>query len=199
MARLAAMTQLGNGLSEVGHHEEALVVKEAELSMMRRVGARASSILAVQTNLANTYQALGRLEHSLQLERDVYHGSLRLLGEEHRDTLISVNNLAATLFKLKRFEEAKSLLRKIMPVARRVLGESHDLTLKVRWNYAMALYKDDGATLSDLRKAVQTFEEIERTARRVLGGAHPNTRGIEAALREAREALRAREAPSASV
>ena len=123
---------------------------------------------------------------------------MRLLGEEHRDTIISVNNLAATLFKLKRFEEAKSLLRKIMPVARRVFGESHELKLKMRWNYASSLYKDPSATLGDLREAVETFEEIERTARRVLGGAHPNTRGIEAALREAREALRAREAPPGS-
>ena len=38
-----------------------------------------------------------------------------------------------------------------------------------------------------------TLTEIERTARRVLGGAHPTTEGIEAALREARASLRARE------
>ena len=33
--------------------------------------------------------------------------------------------------------------------------------------------RDDGATLDDLREAVTTLEETERTARRVLGGAHP--------------------------
>ena len=38
--------------------------------------------------------------------------------------------------------------------------------------YAKALYKDDkAATLDDLRDAVTTLEEMERTARRVLGGA----------------------------
>ena len=58
----------------------------------------------------------------------------------------------------------------------------------------MALYKDPGATLDDLREAVTTLDEIERTARRVLGGAHPTTVGIEEALRDARAALRAREA-----
>ena len=65
--------------------------------------------------------------------------------------------------------------------------------------YAMSLYKDPGATLDDLREAVTTLDEIERTARRVLGGAHPTTVGIEEALRDARAALRAREAtpPSA--
>ena len=58
-------------------------------------------------------------------------------------------------------------------------------------NYGRALY--DGATLDDLREALTTLEETERTARRVLGGAHPLTKGIENALQYARVILRARE------
>ena len=65
-------------------------------------------------------------------------------------------------------------------------------------NYARALYKDAGATLNDLREAVTTVEDAARTARRVLGGSHPLTAGIETSLREARAALRARETPSTS-
>ena len=65
--------------------------------------------------------------------------------------------------------------------------------LMIRLNYAIALYKDPTATLDDVREAVTTLEEIEPTARRVLGGAHPVTRGIEVDLRNARAALRARE------
>ena len=38
---------------------------------------------------------------------------------------------------------------------------------------------DDGATLEDLREAVNFNEETMRTARRVLGGAHPLTKIIE--------------------
>ena len=64
--------------------------------------------------------------------------------------------------------------------------------------YATALYKDDGATLDDSREAVSTLEATERTARRVLGGAHPTTERIGCNLREARAALRARETPPAS-
>ena len=74
---------------------------------------------------------------------------------------------------LRRFEEAKSLLRKTMPVARRVIGESDEVTLRMRSVYALALCKDTGATLDDLREGVTTLEETERIARRVLGGAHP--------------------------
>ena len=65
-------------------------------------------------------------------------------------------------------------------------------------DHAEALYKDDDSTLDDLREAVNTLEETARTARRVLGGAHPVTTGIEYRLRDARAALRARETPPPS-
>ena len=61
--------------------------------------------------------------------------------------------------------------------------------------YAEALYRADGATLDDVREAVTTLEDLTRTARRVLGGAHPTTTAIEDSLRNARAALRARETP----
>jgi len=86
----------------------------------------------------------------------------------------------------------------VIPVARRVFGENHEFTLKMRWNYAEALYGDDGATLDDVRKAVTTLEEIARTSQRVLGNLHPATAGIEHELRNSRAALRARETPSRS-
>ena len=190
-ARRLAMTMLGNGLSSGSRYADALLVREAELCMLRRVGAPQHHILNTQTNLANTYQYLGRLEHSLQLERDVYHGSLRLLGEEHRDTIISVNNLAATLFKLKRFEEAKPLLRKIMPVVRRVFGENDEFTIAMRMFYARMLYMDDGGTFDDGCEAVTTLEDLERIARRVFGGAHPLAMQMEHDLKKARAKLRA--------
>ena len=64
----------------------------------------------------------------------------------------------------------------------------------MRWGYAKALCGADGATLDDLREAATTLEETERTARRVLGGAHPVAVDIEKDLRAARATLSAREA-----
>jgi len=52
-----------------------------------------------------------------------------------------------------------------------------------------------GATLNDFREAVTTLEDTERIARRVFGGAHPLTRGIEQNLRNARATLAACETP----
>ena len=80
-----------------------------------------------------------------------------------------------------------------MPVARRVLGENDETTLRARWIYAKTLYLDADATLDDLREAVTTLEETDRIARRVLGGAHPTTEGIELDLQTSRELLAARE------
>ena len=194
--RSLAMSLLGNGLYAAHHDKDALSVQEAELSLLRRIGSSEADVLVVQSNLASTYQSLGRNEEALRLNRDVYSGYLRLHGEEHAETLRAANNYASSLKGLQRFEEAKSLLRKAIPVARRVLEESDRLTLKMQWVYAQSIYKDDSATLDDLREGVTTLAETERTARRVLGGSHPTTVRIEAALRNARATLRARETPS---
>ena len=149
-------------------------------------------MLAVQGNLALTYQKIGRLEEALRVWEDVYSGELILYGAEHEQPLISANNHANCLMRLHRFKEAKSILRRSMAVARRVLGESHELTLKMRWIYAETLYKEDNATLDDLREAVTTGEEIERIARRVFGGAHPLALDIERSLHNSRVRLAAR-------
>ena len=72
------------------------------------------------------------------------------------------------------------------------------ITIRMVRSYAKALYSDPAATLDDLREAVTTLEDADRTARRVLGGAHPLTAELGIALRRAsrrvRDALRAREA-----
>ena len=192
------MTYLGHGLSEADQNEDALTVMEAELSLLRRHGDSEDRILATQSNLACTYVELGRLDEANLIKRDVYFGRLKLFGEEHAHTLSAATNYASSLTSLGRFEEAKALSRKMTLVARRVLRENHDLTLKLRWNYGVALYRDTGATLDDLREAVTTLEDTDRTSRRVLGGAHPLAVAIGTSLQNARAALAAREAPPTS-
>ena len=194
-ARGHAMGMLGNGLSHAQHYEDALSVQQAELSMERRLGTSESNILAVQANLANSYEKLGRREEALRKRRDVYSGRSKLNGEEHAKTLLAANNYASSLRGLSRFKEAKTLLGRTLPAAQRVLDESHEITLRMRLNYARALYKDDGATLDDLREAVTLLEDLEPTARRVLGGAHPFISTIDPNLAIARGALRNRETP----
>ena len=143
----------------------------------------------MQSNLALTYRALGRGEEALDMRREVYSVCLKLLGGEHQYTLLATSNYALSLLDQQRPHQAKSLLRRTLPVARRFLSDGHELTIQMRWSYARALYRDDGATPDDLREAVKTLEETERTARRVLGGAHPLVAQIASHLGDVREVL----------
>ena len=183
------MGRLGCGLSDAEHHEDALSVREAQLSMLRRLGASEDHALVVQGNLANTYEDLGQMDKALSLQRDVCLGFLELHGDDDISTLRAALNYANSLNVLRRFKEARELYLKNIPVARRVLSEGHELTLKLRWSYAEALYYDKDATLDDLREAVTTLEELALTARRVLGPVHPSAAGIESSLRKSQVEL----------
>lgn len=186
--RLFAMRALWAGLSAASHHEDALTVQEAEMAMMRHLGASENDLLEVQTNLAISYKELGRLDCALRNLRYVYSEYLKRKGNEHVSTLTAASNYANTLIELKKSREANSLLRKTLPVARRVLGESHDLTLRMMSSYAGSLFKNS-ATLGDLHKAVSMYEETERIARRVLGEFHPLVVHIERELPVSRALL----------
>ena len=84
------------------------------------------------------------------------------------------------------------MLKKTIPAAQRVLGPSHEFTFRMIGCYGQALYKDDSATLDDLRKSVTTFEDTARSARRTFGGAHPLATQIEESLQDAQATLRLR-------
>ena len=198
--RQLALCLLGKGLSAGGHYEDALVVQEAELATGRRVGTseNANHMLTVKSNLAKTYQSLDRSEEALSLRQEVYSRTLKLHGKEHARTLRAASNYVSSLIELKRFQQAKKLLRKSIPAARRVLGESKQITLHLRCNYAQSLCCNAAATLPELREAVTTFEDVGRIARRVLGGAHPFTTGVEESRRKLRDVLTTRETPSGS-
>ena len=62
----------------------------------------------------------------------------------------------------------------------------------------MALYKDATATLGEFREAVGTLEDVERIARRVMGGAHPIATGIKGSLGDARAAFREASSPGSA-
>ena len=97
------------------------------------------------------------------------------------------------IITVQRFEEVRTLVRRTIPVAQRVLGKNDETTFRMRYHYARALYRDAGASLDDVREAVTTLQDTERTARRVFGSAHPLTTGFEVELQAAKAVLSARE------
>ena len=162
--------------------------------MERRLGGSVDNILTVQGNLAGAYYAVGRFEEALSLRRDVYARTLKIYGENSFQILREANNYAVLLKQLKHFTLARSVLRKAIPVARRVIGASHQHTITMRSLYAKTFFHNPGATIDEIREAINTLEEIEPISRRVLGIAHPIAVNIQGELQKARALLRAREA-----
>ena len=73
--RVDAMTELGNALYAASHFEDALSVREALLSTMRRIGADEDILLDAQSNVASAYADLGQLEKALSMELKLYSDS----------------------------------------------------------------------------------------------------------------------------
>jgi hypothetical protein len=61
--------------------------------------------------------------------------SLRVLGQEHPDTLTSMNNLACTWKSQNRDAEALDLLSSCLELSRRKLGLNHPNTLTFTRSY----------------------------------------------------------------
>ena len=95
--RRMAMSMLGNGLSDAEHHEDALAVKEAELSMQRRWRIR-RHIARHAGQSCGTYAELGRHEKALRMRaRRILRTRRELNGEEHEKTLRAASDWAASL------------------------------------------------------------------------------------------------------
>ncbi|MBS6672379.1 MAG: tetratricopeptide repeat protein, partial [Actinomyces graevenitzii] len=69
--------------------------------------------------------------------------SIRVLGEDHPDTLAYRNNLAHAYESAGRLEEAITLYEQVLPDSIRVLGKNHPDTLATLNALARA-YKDAG-------------------------------------------------------
>ena len=76
-------------------------------------------------NLASMYRNQGRWKEAEQLEVQVMETSLRVLGNEHPDTLTSMANLAFTLKDKGLIRKAVSLIESCYKLRVLVLGSQH--------------------------------------------------------------------------
>ena len=187
MPRAAAA---GRGPAEVGRDEDALIVREADLSLMRRVGASKADILIAQANLGNTYERLGRYNESLSTAREVYAGFNSIYGNCDTRTLMAASNLVYQLQTQGKHTEAVSTLRKPLSDARRALGDDHDITLSLGSLLGDSLARvGTSPTVSNLHEAIAILEDVCKRSRRLLGGSHPHTDTRQRALDDARRFL----------
>ena len=120
--------------------------------------------------IASAYVSAGRITEAIALFEQVLPDRIRVLGEDHPDTLASRNNLAGAYLSAGRITEAIALFEQVLPDRIRVLGEDHPDTLASRNNLAYA-YESAGR----LEEAIALFEQVLPDSIRVLGEDHPHT------------------------
>ena len=138
--------------------------------------------------IASAYVSAGRITEAIALFEQVLPDSIRVLGEDHPDTLTSRNNLAGAYLSAGRITEAIALFEQVLPDRIRVLGEDHPHTLASRNNLAGA-YESAGR----LEEAIALFEQVLPDSIRVLGEDHPLTKTVRENLEAARRELAQRE------
>ena len=185
--RIDAMTQLGNGLSEAEHYEDAVAVYEAELATKERLGVPESDILITRGNLAICLYNLGQLDEALSMQREVYAGRQNLFWSGGNQD-IAVCNLTEYLVAAREFEEAQSLAREELPAIIDRHGPDGSLTLEVRAWYARALFRAGDAAEDDVSEAEEVLEDVLLRSKRVLGDSHPDTERARKFLEEVRSA-----------
>jgi hypothetical protein len=94
-----------------------------------------------------------------------------LLGDDHRDTLVSMSNLARTYVNQGRWKDAERMLVDSMDVMTRALGDEHPDTLTLIANLAF-LYRSHGQwdeaeplaiKAAEGRRRVMVFAEWSRS------------------------------------
>ena len=135
------------------------------------------NIITLRGNISVSLGKLGRREEALSIKRECYQYLVDREGKKGERAIYQAFNIAADLNQLKRYTEATSFLRDQIPLATRMLGKDHEITLKFQKLYAKTLFAPpDGPWSEDKVRAHGLMEAFTRSARRVLGPAHPETR-----------------------
>ena len=94
----------------------------------------------------------------------------RELGEDHRDTLVSMSNLAITYRALGQYDKALALNEQTLKLRRIKLGEDHLDTLASMNNLAITYN-----SLGQNDKTLVLYEQILKLQRAKFGEGHPST------------------------
>jgi tetratricopeptide (TPR) repeat protein/tRNA A-37 threonylcarbamoyl transferase component Bud32 len=125
---------------------------------------------AIRWTIGRTYEELG-LYPEAQGQFEVARAlRVKVLGEEHPDTLIAMHNLTVVYFYQGKYAEAEALYAKVLETRRRLLGEEHPDTLD-SMNDLANTHEREGK----YAQAEALHAKVLEIQRRVLGEEHPNT------------------------
>ena len=120
--------------------------------------------------IASAYVSAGRLCEAITLFEQVLTERIRILGNNHPDTMTARDNLAGAYRHAGRLGEAITLYEQTLTDSTRILGEDHPETLTSRNNLAGA-YESIGR----LEEAITLFEQVLTDRTRISGEDNPHT------------------------
>ncbi|HYF16145.1 MAG TPA: serine/threonine-protein kinase [Phycisphaerales bacterium] len=114
-----------------------------------------------------------RYDEARPLLTKAHDARVRLLGADHRETLVVLNQRALLATNSGESEEAERLLRINAEACVRNFGEDHPDTIAARSNLAVALDNLDRSP-----EAIRLNEQALASARRLYGDDHPDTLAV---------------------
>ena len=156
--------------NELGLTDEALTLQHGVEIIQSLMGSAHSDVLALQNNLATTYEKAGRLNEAITLFEQVLSDRIRILGDKHPDTLASRNNLAGAYLAANRPEESIALYEQVLTDRIGILSDDNPDTLASRNNLAYA-YQSIGC----FTEAISQLQQVLADSTGLLGEDHPQT------------------------
>jgi hypothetical protein len=120
--------------------------------------------------LTTSYSDVGRTSEAVSLSEQILPLCRRVLGHEHRSTVLIIENLGRHYCLGGRMDEGLAMMEEALELRRRVLGPEDPATLRVLHLRALALF-DAGRRDESITKQMEVLE----LRRKVLGPEHSDT------------------------
>ena len=152
-------------------YERARVLLEENVAVLSRtLGPNSPRTLTARHQFGETLTSLGLLPEAQNLFESVLEARLRVLGEDHSETLWTMDALASVCAARGDHERAMDLYKREIEIhAAMGMGEDSGFLTTVN-NYAVALQM-----CGDLDGADEAFERVIEGKRRIHGEAHPDS------------------------
>jgi tetratricopeptide (TPR) repeat protein len=181
---VAAINSLATVYAEVQRADESESLFDRAIEAQRALaGPEHPYTLTIRGNLAwmlywtsmeedygKSERTRKRLERAKAINEEVLQARLRVLGEDHQDTLTSLGNLRSVYAGLGLREQAVAMGRREVEASVRVLGEEHPDTLVALANFGNTLRGEDRCD-----EALPYLERAVRGSRKVLPPENPGT------------------------
>ncbi|MCH7779871.1 MAG: serine/threonine protein kinase, partial [Acidobacteria bacterium] len=149
--------------------DEEILARAAQ-TIERQFTDRPEIAARLQQTIGETYRMLALYEQAEGHIVRAVEMRTELLGDEHRDTLISRHSLASLYDDTQRYDRAESLYLEVVRARERILGEAHPQTLATMNNLAV-VYKNQGR----LEEAEKLYLDSLAIQEREFGSDHPDT------------------------